>query len=107
MNTRALHGDPRARGDTPGRCEVTGHSHRWRIESPDGRPLLPGRCECGAERLFIAAAADMTPNELLSVKVGRPGAPPRGVARCPGCGEGYAAGWVMATHRKACAGMTA
>lgn len=30
------------------------HAHRWRIASPDGREVLPGTCECGAERAFFA-----------------------------------------------------
>ena len=33
----------------------TKHAHHWRIEEPNGTPTVMGRCECGAERAFLAA----------------------------------------------------
>lgn len=40
--------------------EAPSFAHRWRIESPDGRPVVEGICaRCGARRAFAASLPEL------------------------------------------------
>ena len=64
--------------------------HRWRIDEPDGSPLLPGTCRlCGSERLFKAALTEGPTFNITEPKPRKPRKPaaPRPDVICLACGE--------------------
>ena len=47
------------------------HVHRWRIDEPNGTPTVAGRCQCGAERRFLASSEHEADALLASSPTGK------------------------------------